>query len=202
MSITDIYTSDYSKIGMSQSSAQSPLAKEDAVSTENLAAVRSDTVVKSDKQADEIDTGIYSREKIIETLKNAEQVRAEGFRKLIESLISGQAGKANLTIAGLKLNVSFEDSQAALEAISEGGEYSVDAVAGRIMDMAKALAGGDSSKIEELRTAVQKGFTGAASALGIDYEKMPDITKLTYDRVMQSFDEWSESFKDTADIAN
>lgn len=201
MNIPDIYTSDYSPLGTSRASASAAAgaAEKAASPAASTAAVREDTVVKSDNPAKNADTGIYSREAIIESLKNAEQVREDNFRRFIESMISGQAGEANLAIAGLQLNVTPEASRAAMAAISEGGEYSVEAVAGRIMDMAKALAGGDSSKIEMLRNAVIKGFSGAASALGLDYDDMPDITKQTYDVVMQRFDDWSASFENPAE---
>ena len=40
--------------------------------------------------------------------------------------------------------------------------WGVDAVATRLMDMAMALSGGDPSKAELLRDAVQKGFAAVA----------------------------------------
>ena len=198
MQITDIYTSDYSRLNAARGVAQ---AEQSAAqqSTETEAAVREDTVVKSSDTEQQADTGIYTREKLIDQLKNAEQIRLDNFRKLIQSMISGQANEVNLTIAGMDLSVSEADSAAALEAISEGGEYSVDAVADRIMDMAMALAGDDPSKIEELRTAVQKGFTGAAEMLGMDYDDMPDITKQTFDTVMERFDTWAATFAETSE---
>ena len=62
-------------------------------------------------------------------------------------------------------------------------------MATRLMDMAKALSGGDPSKIEELRTAVQKGFKAAGVDLG---GKLPGICNDTYDEVMRRFDEWAK----------
>ena len=95
---------------------------------------------------------------------------------------------------GMDLYVTPEQSRQAAESIAEGGEYSVDAVAGRIMDMAKALSGGDPSKIDTLRTAVQKGFQAAGVELG---GELPSICGQTYDEVMKRFDEWEQEAQGT-----
>lgn len=83
--------------------------------------------------------------------------------------------------------------EGALEAISEGGAYSVDAVATRIMDMAKALAGGDASKFDTLKAAVEKGFKQAGLAFEkAANQKLPQISKDTYDEVMKRFETWQQ----------
>ena len=56
------------------------------------------------------------------------------------------------------------------------------------MDMAKALSGGDPSKIETLRKAVEKGFKAAGVELG---GKLPSISQQTYTEVMKRFDDWA-----------
>ena len=50
-----------------------------------------------------------------------------------------------------------------------------------------ALSGGDSSKIETLRAAVEKGFAQAGSIYG---DTLPQICQDTYTEVMNRFDEW------------
>ncbi len=62
--------------------------------------------------------------------------RINDFKETIRKMIVKQGEKSNLTLLGRKLNVSVEDSQKAAESIADGGEYSVDAVATRIVDMA------------------------------------------------------------------
>jgi hypothetical protein len=49
----------------------------------------------------------------------------------------------------------------AAEAVGEGGAYSVDSVATRIMDMATAIAGGDPDKLRQMQSAVEEGFKQA-----------------------------------------
>ncbi len=115
--------------------------------------------------------------------------RINDFKDLIRKMIVKQGEKHNLTLFGQKLYVTEEDSQKAAAAIAEGGEYSIDAVASRIMDMAKALSKGDKSKISLLRDAVIKGFEAA----GMEFDGgLPEICHKTYEEVMKRFDEWEK----------
>lgn len=117
--------------------------------------------------------------------------RIKDFKETIRSMIAKQGEASNLTMFGHKLNVSVEDSEKAAASIADGGEYSVDAVATRIMDMAKALSGGDKSKIALLRDSVIKGFEAA----GFEFNSgagLPDICNKTYDEIMNRFDEWEK----------
>ena len=80
--------------------------------------------------------------------------------------------------------------EGAAMSIEEGGAYSVNAVADRIMTMAKAIAGDDPNKIQQMRAAVEKGFSQA----GIDFQNatkssLPQICKDTITEVMKRFDE-------------
>lgn len=81
-------------------------------------------------------------------------------------------------------------TEGAEEAIGEGGAYSVNAVADRIMTMAKFIAGDDPNKLQQMRQAVEKGFSQA----GLDFKKatdsdLPQISKDTIAEVMKRFDE-------------
>lgn len=80
--------------------------------------------------------------------------------------------------------------EAANDAIGEGGAYSINAVADRIMTMAKSIAGDDPNKIQQMRAAVEKGFSEA----GFDFNKatnsdLPQICKDTCTEVIKRFDE-------------
>lgn len=79
--------------------------------------------------------------------------------------------------------------EGSLKAISEGGAYSVTAVADRIMTMATAIAGDDQDKLQQMRDAVEKGFSDA----GLDFKDatnsdLPQISKDTMAEVMSRFD--------------
>ncbi len=84
------------------------------------------------------------------------------------------------------------DDQARAEAnalISEGGELSPEKVSDRIVEFAKAISGGDKSKIDTLREAIDKGFEEAARILG---GELPEISQKTYDLVMEKLDNWAQ----------
>jgi len=81
-------------------------------------------------------------------------------------------------------------TEGAKQAIGEGGAYSVNAVADRIMSMAKFIAGDDPDKLQQMREAVEKGFSQA----GLDFNEatksdLPQISKDTITEVMKRFDE-------------
>ncbi len=88
----------------------------------------------------------------------------------------------------------------AQQALSEGGDWSVDAVAGRIMDMATSIAGGDETKLEQMRSAVQKGFEQAGAAFNKVYgtTDMPQITQDTQAEIMKRFDSVQASYQQAA----
>lgn len=63
-------------------------------------------------------------------------------------------------------------------------------VAGRILDFAKSLAGGDPSKLDMLEDAVGKGFKEAEKILG----GLPEVSKRTFDLVKEGFQKIREEF--------
>ena len=78
----------------------------------------------------------------------------------------------------------------AAKAVADGGAWSVDAVAGRLFDLASAIAGNDPEKLQEMRAAVEEGFkqAGAAWQGMTGSSSMPDITARTYNELMHRFD--------------
>ena len=148
------------------------------------------------------DTGIYSKESISKALESAEEQRTQAFISMIEKMFEAQGNSSYLSVSditkNIKNNFTQEDIEAAKQSVSEGGFYSVDAVATRIMDMAMALAGDDPSKISVMRDAVTKGVGQAAETLRLREDDMPDITKSTYTEIMKRFDEWEKSYETDA----
>ena len=85
------------------------------------------------------------------------------------------------------LTVDAKTIEKAKQDISEDGYYGVNQTSERILSFAKAIAGDDPKKIQEMRDAVEKGFKKAEQMWG---DKLPDISQRTYDKVMSTFDEW------------
>ena len=119
---------------------------------------------------------------------------ADAIRKLVASMLgkddaSGQGFWANRAKGGFKL--SEADRAQAQEMVGEDGFFGVKKTTARIMDFAKALVGENASEkdIENMRAAVQKGFDEVARLFG-GFDKLPDVTKQTYDAIMKAFDDW------------
>ena len=167
----------------------------EAEESSSSTAVKQDTYTKSEEQVSS-DTGIYSRETIQKTVEQMEEQRAAAMQSMIRDMLGEQAKAAGLKYFGPDKTLSLsditqEDIDEAKKSIEDGGYWSVDSVATRIMDMAKLLAGNDPSKLSTLKDAVIKGFGGAAEMLGKKgLDDMPDITRQTYDEVMKRFDDW------------
>lgn len=82
----------------------------------------------------------------------------------------------------------------AQEDIGENGYYGVKQTSTRILDYAKAITGGDPSKIGEMRKMAQKAFDDVAKIMG-GWDNLPEVSKKTYEAVMKGFDEWEASSK-------
>lgn len=203
----DINSVFYSSSTSSQAvKAQEVIAKyaqsEKDDDNDKTASSTGDTYTKSDSVTTS-DSGIYSKENIKKTLDEMEEQRSQAMSDMISEMLSQQSNAKGLSYLNLtgnssslsSLTVTKSDIDDATASISDGGYWSVDSVATRIMDMATMLAGGDESKLSTLKAAVIKGFGGAMDKLGKDsLNDMPDITQQTYKEVMNRFDKWEESF--------
>ena len=78
--------------------------------------------------------------------------------------------------------------------IAEDGYWGVEQTSDRIVEFAKALSGGDTSKADELLEAFKKGYQQATGAWG---SKLPDISSRTYDAVVKKFDAWKNGTEET-----
>ena len=86
------------------------------------------------------------------------------------------------------------NAEDAAKAVADGGDWSVDAVATRIFDLADAISGGDPDKLAKMRSAVEDGFKQAGIVWKdkVGEDNMPEITQKTYDEVMSRFDKRAE----------
>lgn len=115
---------------------------------------------------------------------NSNDNEDNGFSQKSKDLLTKIFG--SLEKAYPKIETTPEGAQAA---ISEGGAYSVNAVADRIMTMATALAGDDQTKLQKMRDAVEEGFSQAGLAFkNATTSDLPQISKDTYTEVMSRFD--------------
>ena len=78
--------------------------------------------------------------------------------------------------------------------IAEDGYWGVEQTSDRILDFAKALAGNDPEKADEMLEAFKKGYEEATKSWG---DELPDISKRTYDAVLEKFEAWKNGTEDT-----
>lgn len=142
------------------------------------------------------DIGAYTADrKMINELKQDFARNTESFKKMVEAMIQKQGKTVNQVLKDLaegkdiKLTVDSETQATAQEAISENGYFGVKKTSERLIDFAKALSGGDKSKIETLKNAFVEGFEAAKKAFG---GELPEISQKTYDAVMLGFDDWAK----------
>ena len=175
-----------------EDTSKATAAKAETVKTE-VAAVYEKTEEKVDSSKK-----TYTKDPdLIQKLKADADARVAQLKSLVEKLITKQSSTfsiANMTegefwntIRKGKFEVDEATRKQAQEDISEDGYWGVKQTSERMLSFAKALTGGDPSKAEEMRAAIQKGFKEAEKLWG---GELPEISSKTYDAVMKGIDEW------------
>lgn len=134
------------------------------------------------------------RASLVQKLKADADARTAQLRSLVEKMFLQQGQKITDSdsmwkfLASGDYTVDRETAEAAKEAISEDGYWGVKQTSQRIFDMAVALSGGDSEKMDDMLEAFKKGFKQATKTWG---KELPDISQQTYSAVLEKF----ENFK-------
>ncbi|MBO6137521.1 MAG: hypothetical protein J6O71_02820 [Lachnospiraceae bacterium] len=195
---------DYTNYADTVSGAVKKEASE-AASTANAASTAANTgtgvVYEKSEDTDKVtvkSTNYKQDTATIEKLKAAADASTEQLRSIVEKLLLGQ-GKAsaiasnNESMYRYLASGDFEVDEATREQaqkdVAEDGYWGVEQTSDRILDFAKALAGNDPSKANELFDAFEKGFKQATKTWGTD---LPEISQKTYDAVKEKFNKWAE----------
>ena len=139
---------------------------------------------------------------LIQKLKQDSENRINQLKDIVSQMMTKQGtaiGKADdiwSFLASGDFTIDEAAKKKAQEEISEDGYWGVKQTSDRILDFAKALSGNDSSKADLLLDAFKKGFEEATKTWGKD---LPDISKQTYDAVVEKFDKWKNGEDTTAD---
>lgn len=132
---------------------------------------------------------------LIAKMKADADARTSQLQSLVEKMLTKQGetyGKANDIWSILSSGKFTVDPATKLQAqadIADDGYWGVSQTSQRILDFAKALTGGDPSKIEKMRSAFEKGFKMAEKKWG---GSLPDISQKTYDAVQKGFDDMAK----------
>ena len=135
------------------------------------------------------------REAIIAQMKADTDARMAQMQDLVKKMMQGQGNALAQSddiwkfLASGDYTVSEAAKLQAQEDISENGYWGVEQTSQRILDFAKALAGNDPDKADELLEAFKKGYKEATGAWG---KELPEISKKTYEAVEEKFAAWKE----------
>ncbi|GAB6094294.1 hypothetical protein JCM14469_05460 [Desulfatiferula olefinivorans] len=113
----------------------------------------------------------------------------DSLKRIVQSLLERQGVTFSEAMDGREVAVDEEARREALDLISENGYWGVEQTSERIFQFAVNSAGGDVSRLEEIRGAIEKGFQMALDAFG---GELPDISYQTHQAVMDKLDAWAE----------
>lgn len=142
------------------------------------------------------------RSAIIAQLKADTEARVAQMTDLVRQMMSQQGsaiGKADNMwsfLASGKFTVDAATKAQAQKDIADDGYWGVEQTSQRIFDFAMALTGGDADKMEEMRSAFEKGFKMATGTWG---KELPDISQRTYDATQKLFDDYAASLNTSAE---
>lgn len=163
---------------------------------ETTTAQSSGAVYESSKDAATASTKKYKPDtQMIAKLKADADARTSQLQSLVERMLTKQGqtyGKANDIWSILSSGNFTVDPATKLQAqadIAEDGYWGVSQTSQRILDFATALTGGDPGKIEEMRSAFEKGYKLAEKKWG---GSLPSISQQTYDAVQKGFDKMAQ----------
>nr|WP_300005889.1 hypothetical protein [Tissierella sp.] len=122
----------------------------------------------------------------IDRLKMESERTTSHLRSMVENLLKSQGKSFDASNPHAMVSIDQATRDEAASLIGEDGPLGIEKMSDSIVDFAKALSGGDKGKLDTLIKAIDKGFKEAERILG----GLPDISKKTYDRIMEKLDIW------------
>lgn len=181
----------YENKGTTKTKSNQSERSEQTKASENAAAA---VYEKSEQSTDT--KKIYTRDQVtVDRLKAEADRRTQSLRDLVQKLLvaQGETYTNSTDIYSLlregKVQVDDETRLQAQKDVAEDGYWSVEQTSDRMVEFAKALSGGDTSRANELIDAVKKGFDEATKAWGGD---LPEISKRTMDTAISKLEAWRD----------
>lgn len=149
-------------------------------------------------------TNYAQNTELVNKMKADAEAHTQQLQNIVQQLMTKQGQTYNTAndiwkfLASGNFTVDAATKAQAEKDIAEDGYWGVEQTSDRIIDFAKALTGGDPSKIEEMREAFKKGYKQAEKTWG---GELPEISKKTYDAVMEKFDKMAEEAGQTTKSA-
>ena len=179
-------------------SAHQPAVNSSSRQTSNVATIQqSSQITQSENTVLATDTVTlsYSSESVTtyNSSMSLQGTKGDGFdlmRGLVLNMLKEQGIDYKISTGDTQIDISKITPEEAQALVADDGYFGVDKTSQRIFDLAVGIAGGDASKIDAVRSGIEKGFKEAYKAMG---DWLPDISCKTYDAVMQKLDDWAGS---------
>ena len=182
--------------GVSNSYPSTSVSRETASKTETKKTADTGVVYEPSTSAKDSSTKVTDYSSIVASMKKELSSKNEQLQNLVNNMLSNQA-KKYISISDMFKDIQV-DEQTKIQAqkdISDDGYWGVEQTSDRLVSMAKALSGGDSSKADAMISAIEKGFDEATKAWG---DKLPDICQKTIDAAKQKLQNWRDGGSDAA----
>ena len=137
---------------------------------------------------------------IVNMLKADLEERTKQLTNIVQQMLQKQGNTLAKTddmwkfLASGDFTVTPEVKAQAEADFAEDGYWGVEQTSDRILDFAKALSGGNAEYADKLLAAFKKGYEQATGAWG---KELPDISKRTYDAVVEKFEKWKNGTEST-----
>lgn len=187
--ITNAVASTYASMSKSSDYTKSSTSAEKTTKSEESGVVYEPS--DQAKESDTSKTSDYSA--TIKKMQLELSTKNQQLENLVSQLLGKQAKKFfSLSDLYKNLEVDAETAAQAQKDISEDGYWGVEQTSDRLVEMAKALSGGDPSKADTLISAIKKGYDQAAKTWG---DKLPDICQKTIDAANDKLAKWRDGLE-------
>jgi len=123
----------------------------------------------------------------LDALKKQSEEYLGPFKTFIDKLIARQQELIERGLDESIIPLEEDDVVKLSEMISENGEFGSNKTAERIVAFAKEIFGGDKSKIDQIKDAIDKEFAAVQTIMG----DIPSISQKTHDEVIKKLDKWA-----------
>lgn len=176
----------------------------DTGKSESTSKNNRDTAVVYEKHSSGQTNKTTSHAAVIAQLKADSEARTAQLQSLVEKMMAKQgqtlasADDMWSFLAKGNLKADPDTIAQAKKDVAADGYWGAEQTSDRILSFAKALAGDDPDKADELLNAFKKGYSQATKAWG---GNLPSLCSDTYDLVEKKFSEWKNSSQTSTSTA-
>ncbi len=128
----------------------------------------------------------------ISMLKGETDKNFQSLRDIVKDLLKRQGVELDKLQKGDTVKIDEQARTEAAKMIADDGPLGAEKTAERIFQFAKSISGGDTGKLDQLRSAIEKGYKEAEKAFG---GELPEISRKTMELVNSKLDAWASEGK-------